>query len=162
MSDPSEPSQGSLPAELKNEIASALSEVGVPEDARSKILAVVQTSISQHNYHFSDGPWIPAEAVKEIEVLCPGFTLKYSELMLERGRLFLAGAEHRIQWEKSEQTENHALFRRGMNFGFLISLALIVGAVYCAYVGATAIGIALVGASALGMVGKFIDGRRNK
>lgn len=162
MNDASETSLGGLPAELENEIASVLSEVGVPEDTRSKILTVVQNRISQHNYHFTTGPWIPAETVRDIDALCPGFGQKYTELMLERGRLALAGAEHRIQWERAEQAANHSIFRRGMDYGFIIAVLMVVGAVICGVMGAEKTAMALVGGAALSLVGKFIDGRRNK
>jgi len=147
---------------IDSTLETELRQLGVPEADWPKIVAVIQTRISQHNYHLPDGPWIPHDSVQGIEALCPGFAQRYSDLLLERGRVALAHAEHEIAWEKSEQTAQRELLRRGMNFGLVVSLALILGAVYCASIGATAIGTVLVGAAALGMVGKFIDGSHHK
>jgi hypothetical protein len=47
----------------------------------------------------------------------------------------------------------------GLLGGILVAVGLIAGAVICAYVGATAIGIALVAASGVSMVPAIIKGR---
>lgn len=39
-------------------------------------------------------------------------------------------------------------------------MSMVLGAVYCAYIGNDVVGAALVGAGALGIVGNFIRGRR--
>ncbi|MBI3445871.1 MAG: hypothetical protein HY055_11055 [Magnetospirillum sp.] len=139
-----------------------LRKLGIPEVEWPKVFAVIQTRISQHNYHLSDGPWISYDAIQRLDDIYPGFGGAYAKLMLERGRVALVHEEHEIAWEKDEQAIQRDNLKRGMSFGLVVSLALVAGAVYCAVIGATAIGLALVGASALGMVSKFIDGAHRK
>ncbi|RAU20425.1 hypothetical protein CU669_18400 [Paramagnetospirillum kuznetsovii] len=162
MSDESKKVLTPLTIQGDSELESELRKLGIPEAELPKVFAVIQTRISQHNYHLPDGSWIHPDAVQGIDALCPGFAKRYSDLLLERGRVALAHAEHEIAWEKNEQASQSALLKKGMQFGFVVSLVLIMGAIYCATIGATLIGSILVGAAALGMVGKFIDGAHRK
>ncbi len=127
----------------------------LPAADLASVLSLVHAANVQQNYHLGPKSNLHADDVERLEALAPGFGSKYADA-------FIAGIYSQMEWDKEDQSILRDGQKRGMNFGLVVSLSLIAGAVYCAHVEATAIGIALVGASALGMVGKFIDGRRNK
>lgn len=145
----------SLPAELEAELRTALQPL--PASDRDRILATVQALIFkiEQNYHLASSDGLHAEEAACLDALVPGFAERYTAL-------FLRGIEHQMHWETEDQAILKDAQKRGMNYGFIIGLALVIGAVICGMAGATGVGIALAGASAVGMVGKFVDGWRRR
>ena len=157
-----EEGQRGLPLELESELTTALQEAGVPEGKRSKIIAVFQTGISQHNYHFPDGPWISTDIADALAEIDPEFGRQYAQLTLDRMKLSLRQGEHEIEWEKAEQAGLRTGHRLGLLAGILLALSMVGGAVFCAFIGQKEVGLGLVGASALGLIPHFINSWRKK
>lgn len=151
-----------LPVGLESELTTALQEAGVSEATRSKIIAVFQTGISQHNYHFPDGPWVSKDIAEALDDIDPGFARQYAQLLLARMTLSLRQGEHEIEWEKTEQLGQRTGHRLGLLAGVVLALSMVGGAVFCAFIGQKEVGLALVGASALGLIPHFVNSWRKK
>jgi hypothetical protein len=67
---------------------------------------------------------------------------------------------HRHQWELRHLQWDGITNLAGLVFGWLLSLALAAGAVYCAIIGQPPVAIALTGVSAFGGVVSLIRGKR--
>lgn len=145
-----------LPSRIEEDLRIQL-QGKLPETDLAQVMSLVHALVVnvQQNYHLTQRSELYADEAEKLERMVPGFGAKYADALIR-------GIHHQMEWEKEDQAILREGQKRGMNFGFFVAVLLIAGAVYCASVGATAIGIALAGASALGMVGKFIDGRRNK
>ncbi len=62
-----------------------------------------------------------------------------------------------IALREAQEKSAHNLGSRGLNYGFVLAGGLVAGAVVTGLAGATTVAVALVGASALGMVSGFIQ-----
>jgi hypothetical protein len=139
--------------ELRTRLEGRLAESDldtVIDTVHAVILRIEQTC---HLSASSDA--LHADETEKLDRLVPGFAREYASV-------FLRGINHQIEWEKEDQSILREAQKRGMDYGFIIGIALVVGAVICGVTGAREVGMALAGASAVGMVGKFIDGWRRK
>lgn len=91
--------------------------------------------------------------MERFEALLPGATDRFLTLAENH-------QEHRIWWERKVLINSAAFQYIGLIFGLIVSLSLIYGAIKCATLNQPAIGVALVAASAAGMVTSFITGQR--
>jgi uncharacterized membrane protein len=109
--------------------------------------AVVQTSTSFH------GPVPPPDHFRDYDVVLPGSADR-----------ILAMAEkeqaHRHGWERSHLKWDGVCNVAGLTFGWLLSICLAAGAVYCASINQPWVAVALTGVSAFGGVASLIKGRR--
>jgi hypothetical protein len=67
---------------------------------------------------------------------------------------------HRHSWEDRHLKWDAICSIVGLGFGWLLSLALVAGAVYCAVIDQPWVAVALVGVAAFGGVANLIRGRR--
>lgn len=109
--------------------------------------AVVETSTT------FNGPIPPPQHFKEYEVILPGSADR-----------ILAMAEkeqsHRHSWEKSHLNWDGLCNVVGLTLGWLLSLCLAGGAIYCASIGQPWVAGALTGFAAFGGVASLIQGKR--
>lgn len=141
--------QGAFPVQepLENTIEQALEGMLGPEKAEEASAAIV--SILERHELF-EGPMPPPALLRQYEQIVPGA----AERILSMAERQL---DHQIHWER---TAIHSQARNsfwGLCFGFLIAAGLIIGAIFCAVTGHEQVALALVGASALGVVTAFIN-----
>ena len=137
------------PRELEDRLTQTLQPMLRPADlpkARASITAVVETSLHQ-------GPIPSARQFGEYDAILPGSADRILS-MAEKEQA------HRHQWERRHLIGDVATNFVQLLFGFLLSLAFIGGAVYCAAANSPWVAGLLVSASAFGLVGAFIKGRR--
>lgn len=154
--EPVGPVPNSLPSRIEEDLRTQL-QGKLPEADLVSVMSLVHALVVnvQQNYHLTQRSDLYADEAEKLELLVPGFGAKYADALIR-------GIHHQIEWEKEDQAILREGQKRGMDYGLIVAALLIIGAVVCGVMGAKEVGIALAGASALGMVGKFIDGRRHK
>ena len=100
------------------------------------------------------GPLPPASMFGEYEHVLPGS----AERIL---RMAEKEQDHRIEWETKALSGEMRQERYGQQLGFWIAISCISGAVYLAMNGQAIIAGILAGTTALGLVGRFIQGKRD-
>ena len=136
------------PRELEDKLTETLQPMLRPGElprARASITAVVETSVHQ-------GPLPSPRQFGEYNAILPGSADRILS-MAEKEQA------NRHQWERRHLIGDVVTNIVQLFLGFLLSLALIGGAVYCAANSPWVAGL-LVGASAFGLVGAFIKGKR--
>lgn len=156
MVEPVTPTPGQPPSRIEEALRTHL-EGKLSDTELISVMSLVHALVVnvQQNYHLTQRSDLYADEAEKLDRLVPGFGQKYTDA-------FIRGIDHQIQWEKDDQSILRDAQRRGMDYGFIAAVLLVVGAVICGVMGAKEVGIALAGASAVGMVGKFIDGWRRK
>lgn len=151
-----------LPADVESAVKEALR--GVVDDDK---VPVVTRSLSAllvrlETRHVPAGSLDVAE-IEFLDRLAPEshFAERVMELTLQQGELDLLRQRGEIEGFQQRRDNIRDIQRLGMTFGFGLGLVLALGAVACALVGAWQVGVALAGASAFGMVAKFIDAWRH-
>ena len=154
--EPVGPVPNSLPSRIEEDLRTQL-QGKLPEADLVSVMSLVHALVVnvQQNYHLTQRSDLYADEAEKLELLVHGFGAKYADALIR-------GIHHQIEWEKEDQAILREGQKRGMDYGLIVAALLIIGAVICGVMGAKEVGIALAGASALGMVGKFIDGRRHK
>lgn len=150
--DPTGPSSAqteSLPVakQLEDTIEQALEGMLGPEKAEEASAAVV--SILERHERF-EGPMPPPALLRHYEEILPGA----AERILAMAERQL---DHQIDWERTAIRAQSRNAFWGLSYGFIIGIALIGGAIFCATTGHEQVALALVGASALGLVPAFIN-----
>jgi uncharacterized membrane protein len=98
------------------------------------------------------GPLPPPEILKGYEDVLPGSAERIIR-MTEKQQA------HRIQIESSVVEENCRSQRRGLHYGFAISLLVILGGFFLIYEGKNITGAAVVITAVAGLVGVFVYGK---
>lgn len=129
-------------------------EAVLPPDMSPEAKHVVVERVIRFASAYS-GPLPHPRHLREYELIQPGF----AERIFARME---AEQSHRQDMERCELHIDARNSMLGLWLGFTVSLFLILGAIYCATVGASAIGVAFVSASAAGVVKAFIDRQRSK
>jgi uncharacterized membrane protein len=148
----SSPEETDSKRELEDRLAEILGPVLRPDRAAdikiavSRAVEIVQTS----SYR---GPLPPPAHLRGYEKVLPGAAERILS-MAEREQ------NHRHLWERRHLMWDGITSIAGLIFGWLLSLALAGGAVYCASIGQPWVAGALVGVSAFGGVVSLIRGRR--
>lgn len=120
----------------------------VPTPVKSQIEDALESVLERHE--FFAGPIPPPALLRQYDDIVPGA----AERLLSMAERQL---DHQINWEHvSLQSQSRNSFA-GLVFGFLIGIGLIGGAVFCAVIGQERVALALVGASALGLVPAFVN-----
>lgn len=136
-----------VPAELEQRLEEALQPL-VEQRQRGKVVQVV-TRVVAEGY---SGPLPHPDHFDQFERVCPG-TADRILTMAERQE------SHRMWWERFAIRAQFALAFFGLAAALTVSLALIYGAIKLGLSGHEWLGVALVAASAVGMVTAFIKGR---
>lgn len=123
----------------------------VPAQKLPTVRQAVAAYVHEVEEHYS-GPLPHPRHLEHFESTLPGAANRIL-LMAEQEQV------HRHNWETKELRSSIFTERLGLLGGISVAIGLIAGAVICAYVDATAIGIALVAASAVSMVPAIINGR---
>lgn len=134
--------------EIESEVSEALSKAGVrdPEKVRALVVGIVQRHVSH------SGPLPSAEQFQGYEQACLGSANRIL-VMAEKEQA------HRHSWEDSQLAFEHGYAKTGLWMGLAVALVLVGGAVVTALTGHSDVAIALVAASAIGMVAKFVESR---
>ena len=106
------------------------------------------------------GPLPPPAEVEQFQRILPNAAERLFAMAEEEQRTRCEIALIEANKAKSESESYHLRTSRGQFFGALVSLAFLVGAVTCAYLHQTAIGVALVGATIVGLVNAIISPKR--
>lgn len=100
------------------------------------------------------GPLPTAEQFKLYEESCPG-----------AGNRILDSMEKEQEWrhlmDEKALASTISETNKGQNYGFIVMLSLVFGAVVCGVMGNSVVGVALVAAASVNVVRKFIDGRNH-
>jgi uncharacterized membrane protein len=145
-SDPAGGELQPLQEKLERTLASA-----VPAQKLPTVRQAVAAYVHEVEEHYS-GPLPHPRHLEHFEGALPGAA----------NRILVMAEQEQAQrhnWETRELRSSIFTERMGLLGGILVAVGLIAGAVICAYVGATAIGIALVAASGVSMVPAIIKGR---
>jgi len=152
---PADEADVQLPADIEAELDRATKQLNLSEDQRKVVLAQFRQLFFKVEQHHHGPSLLHADEVERMERMAPGFAQKFGEALVEDMR-----EENRFQTEEQRLRDKYQ--GRGMNYGLLIAILLIVGALICAWLDQEEVAIALVGAAALGMVAKFIEGWRGR
>ena len=106
------------------------------------------------------GPLPPPSEVEHFQRILPNAAERLFAMAEEEQRIRRELALIEANKAKAESESYHIRTSRGQFFGALVSLAFLVGAVTCAYLHQTAIGVALVGATIVGLVNAIVSPRR--
>ncbi|KAA0570153.1 DUF2335 domain-containing protein [Azospirillum sp. Sh1] len=136
-----------VPEPLENTIEQALEGMLGPEKAEEASAAVVR--ILERHERF-EGPMPPPALLRQYEEIVPGA----AERILAMAERQL---DHQIDWERTAISAQARNAFWGLSYGFIIGIALIGGAIFCAVAGHEQVALALVGASALGLVPAFVN-----
>ncbi len=97
------------------------------------------------------GPLPSPQSLAQFEKVLPG-TADRIISMAEKSQ------DHQHDWNDRALNSEINKGNIGMYGGLFVSILLVVGSVVCAFLGQTVVAVALVGASAIGLVGRLIDG----
>lgn len=143
--EPSRP----LPAPtLEQKLEEALADV-VSEEERTVVTRVVR-EIVQHEAYL--GPIPHPEHLERYESILPGAADRLIA-MAEKEQ------EHKNRWESRALIGELFYSTAGLALGFIVSISLIAGSIYCAITEHETVALALVGAAAIGLVPALIRGR---
>ena len=142
--------QGGL-TEIREDIEQALEGV-VQRNKKGEVVETLVQIVSQEMY---SGPIPHPRHLKAYEDVCPGaadrilrMAEKSQEAQLEiPGKMIAAESKYR---------------NKGLLFGFLTLALLVIAALSCVYMGHPKTAALFLAAGAVGVVGRFIDGRRNR
>jgi uncharacterized membrane protein len=138
-----------LQAELTKRLQPLLRSEKVGELVMNVRQALVQTTtMVQHR-----GPIPPPEQFGGYEKILPGSADRILK-MAEKEQ------DHRHEWESGHLRWDGLINVVSLSFGWLLSLALAAGAVYCATIHEPAAAVALTGVAAFGAVGAILQGKR--
>lgn len=143
-------SPGTALQPLQERLDRTLSEA-VPPQRLPAVRQAVAAYVHQIEEYYS-GPLPHPRHLEYFERTLPGAADRILS-MAERQQ------SHRHAWEVRELRSSIITERIGLFGGVAVAVGLILGAVICAYFGATAIGVGLVAASAVSMVPAIIKGR---
>lgn len=152
---------------IHQRVIEAISDV-VPETAKEEVADKVISIITEEIETYSGSVPHPGHA-EHWERILPGAANRILTIAEQRSAAVLQQirADERIQLAELERDDNDS--RRLANFkmgglvtGFLLGLAMVFGALFAAVHDQLALALALVGASALGTIGYFVNsGWRN-
>lgn len=135
------------PLELEQALSAKLGEI-VPEPKKQEVTQVIREVVAAS---FSGPPAI----LREYDEISPGAADRIIA-MAEKEQ------SHRHSWEKHALSADSWYSMAGIMAGWTTAIALAVGAGVAAAYGQVAVGLALAGVSATGMVWKLVQGRSEK
>jgi uncharacterized membrane protein len=134
---------------FETELAKRVGSI-VPKGQKDQVLAQILSVVREERF---SGPIAHPKHLREYEEICPGAADRI---------IAMAEKELSAQAEFSKAVIDAEINDRrfGMRAGLLSFAMLILSAAICAVVGKEVLAAAFLGAAALGVVGKFVDGRR--
>ncbi|MEO5337561.1 MAG: hypothetical protein H7841_11800 [Magnetospirillum sp. WYHS-4] len=147
----------SLPIEVEDAVKQALRGV-VDDDKVSVVIEHLSHLIRLETRHVPDGTF-DIEEIEFLDKLAPDahFADQVAKLTLRQAEIDLMRQEEEIEGRRQERNDLRDLQKLAMKSALLLGFALVAGAVASAYFNASAVGVALAGAAAAGMVAKFLD-----
>ena len=138
---------------LEEGLEPVLKGTNLRQETKKEIVATVVRTFVRHEAY--QGPIPHPEHLAGYETVLVGSANRIIG-MAEKEQIHRQGLESRVlKWSVFGEVF-------GQTSGVSVSFSLIAGAVYCAYVGATAVGVMLVGASATGFVSILVTrGKRS-
>ena len=123
----------------------------------SKNHVQVQHVVARAEWH---GPLPPSSEIERYQSLLPDAAERLFA-MAEREQ----SVRHKIQQEEAELAKFEAegyntRTKRGQLIGAAVAVSFLIGSVVCAYLDQTAIGVALVGATIVGLVNSLVNPKR--
>ena len=106
------------------------------------------------------GPLPPPAEVERFQRILPNAAERLFAMAEEEQRIRSEIALIEANKSKAEAEAYHRRTSCGQFYGALVSLAFLMGAVTCAYLHQTAIGVALVGATIVGLVNAIVSPRK--
>jgi uncharacterized membrane protein len=137
------------PLELEQALSAKLGEI-VPEPKKQEVTQVIREVVASFS-----GPLPPPAILREYDEISPGAADRIIA-MAEKEQ------SHRHSWEKHALSADSWYSMAGIMAGWTTAIVLAVGAVVAAAYGQVAVGLALAGVSATGMVWKLVQGRSEK
>ena len=125
-----------------------------------------QVQVAAHVVSHSQwsGPLPPPESLSTYEKLVPGAAERLLALAEREAaaRIEQTRLDHAADQEAQKQAlkDYHVRVSRGQIYGAIVAISFMVGAVCCARYGQTAIGVALVGATIVGLVNALVSPKR--
>ncbi len=136
--------------EIVREIEIVSNSGGPPSDGGFVLPRHVVERLSQRVPHFEQEFWATIKATLDQAI-------KESDHGMAMERQDKAFVSRELALREAQEKNAHYLGSRGLNYGFVLAGGLVAGAVVTGIAGATTVAVALVGASALGMVSGFIQ-----
>ncbi|MEQ1887576.1 MAG: DUF2335 domain-containing protein [Alphaproteobacteria bacterium] len=137
---------------LEEELEPLLRGTSLNKDTKNKIVMTVTRTVER--YESFQGPIPPPAHLAGYEEILSGSANRIIS-MAEKEQVHRQGLESRVlRWSAFGEVF-------GQLSGVLVSFGFIAGAAYCAYIGATAVGMSLVGAGAASIVSILVT-RGNK
>ncbi len=163
---PTEDGAESLPQtkEIDEKLSSALGEVLPDEEERAQVISRISTFV-KHEVKIHAGPLPPPEQLADYDKVHAGFALRIFEMAEKQQnhgiemdvKLSDAGIEDRVKITDAAIADQ----KRGMVFGALLLLVILVCALTSGLYDKTAVAGFFLGAAVLNAIGLFVHGRNN-